>query len=100
MPSVEVTPRAQCADEIVGTGVTHDPDALDRQQHGEGLPHRAIETGVADFLEKDRIGLAQDIELGARDLARDADRQPWAPDEPLGYPQLAVMFTWSTNRSP
>src|SRR5215471_5539532 len=67
--------RTQRADEIEGARVAHHPDAPDRQQYREGLPDRIVETGAADLFEKHRIGLAQDVELGPRDLAGDADRQ-------------------------
>src|SRR5208282_6187386 len=48
-----------------------------------------------DFFEKDRVGLAQDVELGPRDLARDADRETRAGervalDETVGQAELAA----------
>src|SRR5258708_30681942 len=65
--------RPQRADVIVGAPVAHDADALHRQQYGEGLPDRVVEAGGADLLEIDRVGLAQDVELLAGDLAGNAD---------------------------
>src|SRR5205085_11186619 len=87
--------RAQGADKIVGAAVAHHADAPDRQQHGKGLPDRVVETGVADFFEEDRVGLAQDVQFYAGDLAGDADRQTrtreWVTvDEPVGQAQLAA----------
>ena len=64
---------AQRADELVGAAVAHDADGLHRQQHGEGLPDRVVEAGLADLVEIDRVGLAQDVELLARDPAGAAD---------------------------
>src|SRR5437660_3454597 len=89
--------RAQGADKFVGTAVAHHADASDRQQHGKGLPDRIVEAGVADLLQKDRIGLAQDVELCPSDLAGDADRQTGAGervalDKPVGQSQLAAQF--------
>jgi hypothetical protein len=49
-------------------GITYDADAPDPQQPGKGLPDRPIQTGVADAFEKDRIGLAQNVELRASDF--------------------------------
>ena len=56
---------AQRADEVVGAAVAHDADGLHRQQHGEGLPDLVVEAGLADLVEIDRVGLAQDVELFA-----------------------------------
>jgi hypothetical protein len=88
-------PRAR-RDKIVGPAVAHHADALYRQQHGEGLPDRVVEAGVADLLEEDRVGLAQNVDLGAGDFAGDADCEPRAGDrvaldEPVGQSQLASM---------
>ena len=71
MPSVEVTAR-KAQTWVIRAVVAHDADALHRQQHGEGLPDRVVEAGVAD-LEIDGVGLAQDLELLARHGAGDAD---------------------------
>ena len=67
---------AKRADEIVGPGVAHDADGLDRQKHGEGLPDGVVEAVVADFVEVDGVGAAQDFDLFRRHLAGDPDRQP------------------------
>ncbi len=39
------------------------PDGAHRQQHGEGLPDRVVEAGLADFVEVDCVRLAQDVDL-------------------------------------
>jgi hypothetical protein len=54
---------------LVGAAVAHDAHGLHRQDHGEGLPDFVVEAGAADFLEIDFVGLAQDVELLARDAA-------------------------------
>ena len=71
------------------------PTVLDRQQHGEGLPDRVVEAGVADLLEIDRIGLAQDRQLLRRDVAGDADgeagtRERMAADQAVRQAELAA----------
>ena len=65
---------AQGTDAVIGPGIAHDADRLDRQEHGEGLPDRVVKSGIADLFEIDRIGLAQDVGLVAGDLAGHADR--------------------------
>ena len=67
--------RPERADMVIGPVIAHDTDRLDRQQHGEGLPDRVVEAGLADLVEIDRIGLAQDRQALGRDLAGDADRE-------------------------
>src|ERR1700730_16061147 len=91
--------RAQGADEIVGPAVAHHADAPHRQQDGKRLPDRVVETGVADLLQEDRVGLAQDVELRAGDLAGDADRQTGAGDRValdkfVGQSQLTAQFAY------
>src|SRR5437762_4983476 len=85
----------QRADEFIRARIAHDADRLHRQQHGEGLPDRVVESGIADLFEEHRIGLAQDVELVARDLARDADREARAGervavDKIFGQAELAA----------
>ena len=94
MPSTEVTAR-KAPDVVVGAAVAHDADRAHRQQHGERLPDVVVEAGVADLLEVDRVGLAQDVELFARDLARAADGEAgagerMAADEAFGQAELAA----------
>ena len=62
-------------------------------QHGEALPELAVEPGAADLLEQDRVGLAEDVEPLAGDLADDPDpearaRERVAPDHRLGQAEL------------
>jgi hypothetical protein len=76
---------------IVGAAVAHDADGLHRQQHGEGLPDLVVEAGLADFVEIDGVGLAQDVELLARDLAGQRMARPgpgngWRPTKLSGSP--------------
>src|SRR5205823_2260107 len=54
-------------------------DRADRRQHGERLPEIAVETGTTYLLLQHRIGVAQDLEPLARDVADDANREtgPW-----------------------
>ena len=87
---------AQRADVIVGAPVAHHADRAHRQQHGEGLPDLVVETGLADLVEVDGVGLAQDVELLACDLAGDADGEAraWkrmAADEALGQAELSAQ---------
>ena len=53
---------AQRADVVVGAGVAHHADGAHRQQHGEGLPDLVVEAGLADLVEEDGVGLAQDLQ--------------------------------------
>ena len=84
---------AQGADEFVGAAIAHDADGLDRQQHGKGLPDGVVEAGLADLVEIDGIGFAQDFELFAGDAARAADgeartREGVAADETVGQAEF------------
>ncbi len=63
---------------IVGPPVAHHAHGAHRQDRGEGLPDLVVEPVAADLVDVDRIGLAQDLEFLARDLARAADGQPRA----------------------
>ena len=95
MPSTEVTAR-NAQHVVVGAAVAHDADGAHGQQHGEGLPDGVVEAGLADLVEIDGVGLAQDVELLARDLARNADgeartRERMAADEGFGQAKLAAQ---------
>ena len=63
---------------VVGAAVAHDADGADRQEDGEGLPDGVVEAVAADLVEIDGVGLAQDRELVAGDLAGAADREAGA----------------------
>ena len=43
----------------MAAAVAHDADALDRQEHGEGLADLVVKIGLAQFLDEDGVGLAQ-----------------------------------------
>jgi hypothetical protein len=92
MPSVEVTAR-KAQTWVIRAVVAHDADALHRQQHGEGLPDRVVEAGVADLFEIDGVGLAQDLELLARHGAGDADGEAGAGERvALRHPVRQAEF--------
>src|SRR5271166_6804978 len=79
---------------VVSAPVAHDADRSNRQEHREGLPDPVIEAGLADFVEIDRVGLAQGVEPLAGHFAGDADREAGpgegvAADELRGKPKLA-----------
>ena len=69
---------AQGADVVVGATVAHHADGLHRQEDREGLPDLVIEAGLIDLVQVDRIGLAQEVELLARDVAGHADGEAGA----------------------
>jgi hypothetical protein len=46
---------------------------LTRQQHRKSLPDLVVEPGLADLVDIDHVGVAQDLEFFARDLAGAAD---------------------------
>ena len=77
---------------VVGAAVAHDADRLHRQEHGEGLPDRVVEAGLADLVEIDRVGLAEDVELLAGDRRPGSGwRGPgpgkgWRPTKASGRP--------------
>ena len=58
--------------------IAHHADRLDRQQHGKGLPDRIIQTGLADFLEIDRVRLAQYVAALLGHFARNTDGEAGA----------------------
>ena len=87
--------RAQRAGEIIGSPIAHHPDRLDRQDRDESLPDFIVKPVAADLVDENRIGLAQDIELFARDLAGAADGKAGAgegvtPDKAVGQAKLAA----------
>src|SRR3954469_21426964 len=86
---------AQAHDEVVGAAVAHDAHRLHREQHGKGLPDVVVETVLADLVDVDGIGLAQDVEFFAGDVAGAADgeagaRERVAADEDFGQAELAA----------
>ena len=93
--AVDRSHRAQRADSIVGTPIAHDPDCAHGQQHGKGLPDLLVKTRFPNLVEKDGVGLPENIELLAADPAGAADGKPWpwkgmTADERLRQPKLAA----------
>ena len=80
-------------DVLVGAGVAHHADGLDRQQHGERLGDLALEPGALQLVEEDGVGLAEDLEPLGGHLAQAADGQAGAgervpPDQRVGQAEL------------
>src|SRR6185437_13781094 len=69
---------AQGAGKAVGAEVTHDPDAADPQQNGEGLPEAVVPAGALDLLDRDGVGLLQQVDFLRGHLAQYAHRQAGA----------------------
>jgi hypothetical protein len=95
---------AQRTDVVVGAPVAHHADGAHRQEHGEGLPDRVVEAVVADLVEIDGIGLAQDRELFAGDLAGAADGEAgpgkgWRPTKVSGRPSSRPSARTSSLKS-
>ncbi len=95
MPSTECH-RAQRAGKIIGAPVAHHADGAHRQDGDEGLPDFVIQPVFADLVDIDRIGLAQNLQLFAGDLAGAADGKAGAgegvaADETVGQAQFAAQ---------
>ena len=72
---------------VVGAAVAHDTDGAHIRQHGEILADAVGEACVRQLLAEDGVGIAQGIELLARDLAEDADGKAGA-GEGLAHDQI------------
>ena len=78
----------------VGAAVPLYADRADvGEQHDRELPDVAVESGLGQLLARDRVGLPQDVETLAGDLADDPDAEARAgervpPDDLRGQPQL------------
>ena len=78
----------------VGAAVALDADRADvGEQHDRELPDVAVEAGAGELLAGDRVGLAQDVEALAGDLADDPDAEARAgervpPDDLGGQAEL------------
>ena len=78
----------------VGAAVALDADGADvGEQHDRELPDVAVEAGAGELLAGDRVGLAQDVEPLAGDLADDPDAEARArervpPDDLGGQAEL------------
>src|SRR6266545_165071 len=62
---------------LVGSLVAHHSHAAYRQQHGERLPNRVVQSRGPNFLEVDRISLAKDVELRLGHITQHAYRETW-----------------------
>ena len=63
---------------LVGAEIAHHADRLDRQQHGEGLPDVVVNAEIVQFLDKDPVGLLQQLNLFRCYVAEDADAEAGA----------------------
>ena len=75
--------------------VAHHAHAADIGQHGERLPDLAFETCRLDLLAHDRIGVLEDLDLLARDVADDAHAETrtgerLTPHDLVGQTELAA----------
>ena len=55
--------RAQGQRVVIGPPVAHHAHRLHRQDRGEGLPDLVVKPVLADLVDIDRIGAAQDVQL-------------------------------------
>ena len=76
--AVDAGDGAERADVVVGAAVAHDADGADGEEDGEGLPDGVVEAVAADLVEIDGVGLAEDGELLAGDVAGAADGEAGA----------------------
>ena len=67
---------AERADVLGGAVVAHHPHGAHGGEHGKGLPDIVVQSDLADLVQIDRVGLAQDVVLFARDFAWHADGKP------------------------
>ena len=80
---------------LIGAEVAHHAHAAHRQQNRESLPDLVVQTALADLLEVNRVGAAQNVERGFGHRAEHADPQTgtrkWVPsDDLLGQSELAT----------
>ena len=88
--------RAQRKRIVIGAPVAHHAHGAHRQNGGKGLPDLVIKPVLADLVDINRIGPAQDVQLFARDLAGAADGQTRtgegvSADKAGGQAQLATQ---------
>lgn len=67
--------RAQADDLLVRPSVSLHADSADGQQRAERLTNLVVKTRFPDLLDKDGVGVLGNLDLLARDLAEDADRE-------------------------
>src|SRR3954470_21747676 len=92
--AVDRRDSAEGAGVVVSPLVTHDADSADRKQDSERLPDGIVEAGIANLLQVDLVGFAQDGQLFRSDIARNADgesrpREGVAADEAFGKAKFA-----------
>src|SRR5690606_14846528 len=83
--------------ELVGTAIAHHAHGLHRQKHGKRLPDGIVEPCLADLVEIDRVGRAQDLELLAGHGTWAADRKArarerMAPDEVVRQAEFLAEY--------
>src|SRR5690554_1391437 len=61
---------------FVATGIANHAHRLDRQEHGKGLTGLVIQVGLAQLLDEDVVGVAQDVGVLLAYLGEDAHTQP------------------------
>ena len=67
--------RAQANDLLVRPPVSLHADGADGQQRAERLTYLVVKARFPDLLDKDGVGVLGNLDLLARDLAEDADRE-------------------------
>ena len=60
---------------IVGPPIALDADGSDGQEGSESLGDVIVQSGLADLLDEDGIGVLEDLDLFPRHLAQDPDGQ-------------------------
>ena len=89
---------AQAADAVIGAAIAHHAHGFDGQQHSESLPDFVIEPRLADLVQINRIGFAQNIAALFGNLARNADckTRPW---EGMAAHKLLVQTQFAAQRA-
>ena len=62
---------------FIGARIAHHADALHRQQHREALPDALVPPGLAYLVGDDRVGLLEQVDALARDVAEEVKREGW-----------------------
>src|SRR5690606_7758659 len=68
--------RAQGNDPFIAAGIADHTDRLDRQEHGKGLAGLVVQVGLAQLLDEDVVGAAQDVGVFLAYFGEDAHTQP------------------------
>jgi hypothetical protein len=80
--------RAQRDDVFVRAAVAHDADRFHRKEHRESLRGLLVPARRAQFVDEDRIGVAQEIGILAFHFPEDANPEPRAGE---GMPEHHVV---------